>query len=58
MEGQDFQQGFNQQRKSEVVTVERSDEKIEVEIREVIRIKPEDFGALKNSFEDWASGWI
>lgn len=33
------------------------DDKIEVEIREIVRIKPQDFAALKNSFEEWASQW-
>lgn len=33
------------------------DEKIEVEIRDIIRVKPQDFGALKNSYESWAKGW-
>lgn len=37
--------------------VERADEKIEVEIREIIRIRPQDFSALKNSFEEWANQW-
>lgn len=39
------------------ITTERADEKIEVEIREIIRIRPQDFSALKNSFEDWAKSW-
>lgn len=41
---------------SEII-VERDDEKIEVEIREIIRVRPQDFGALKNSFEEWAKEW-
>jgi hypothetical protein len=41
---------------SEII-VEREDEKIDVEIREIIRVKPQDFGALKNSFEEWAKTW-
>jgi len=39
------------------IIVERDDEKIEVEIREIIRVRPQDFGALKNSFEEWAKNW-
>jgi len=35
----------------------RNDQKIDVEIRDIIRIKPADFEALKNSFEEWASKW-
>jgi hypothetical protein len=54
--GQDLQPGSNQLRESKIIT-ERSDEKIEVEIREVLRVRPQDFGALKNSFEAWVSGW-
>jgi hypothetical protein len=33
------------------------EQKIEVEIRDLIRIKPSDFSALKDSFEEWASKW-
>lgn len=55
MEGENLQQGFNQQRESE--TIIRDDEKIEVEIREILRIRPQDFAPLKNSFEEWASKW-
>ena len=33
------------------------DEKIEPEIRELVRIRPEDFRALKVSFEEWANQW-
>lgn len=33
------------------------EQKIEVEIRDIIRIKPSDFSALKDSFEQWASNW-
>jgi hypothetical protein len=35
----------------------REDEKITVEIAEVVRIRPQDFSALKSSFEEWASTW-
>jgi hypothetical protein len=34
-----------------------TDQKIDVEIRDIIRIKPSDFSALKNSFEEWAKQW-
>lgn len=33
------------------------DEKIPVEIRDIIRIKPQDFAALKSSWEKWAAQW-
>jgi hypothetical protein len=57
MASEDLQQGSNQSRKSEAVRIINNDEKIEVEIRDIIRIKPSDFSALKNSFEEWASQW-
>lgn len=41
----------------EKITTERQDEKIDVEIREIIRVRPQDFSALKNSFEAWAKTW-
>ena len=56
MEGQGLLARFNQSRKSEII-IERDDEKIDVEIREIIRVRPSDFGALKNSFEEWAHTW-
>jgi hypothetical protein len=28
-----------------------------VEIREIVRIKPQDFAAFKNSFEEWIKEW-
>lgn len=34
-----------------------SEAKIDVEIRDIIRIKPSDFSLLKDSFEEWASRW-
>ena len=45
---------MNINQESEYEQIER---KIEVEIREVIRIAPHNFAALKNSFESWASQW-
>lgn len=55
MGGENLQQRSDQQGESSVI--ERSDEKIEVEIREVVRIRPQDFSALKNSFEEWRDKW-
>lgn len=34
-----------------------SEQKVDVEIRDILRIKPQDFSALKDSFEEWASKW-
>lgn len=56
MEGENLQQGFNQLGEGKTIT-ERLDEKIDVEIREIIRVRPQDFSALKNSFEEWAKNW-
>lgn len=56
MDGENLQQGLDKLGESEV-KVERFDEKIDVEIRDIIRIRPQDFSALKNSFEEWASKW-
>jgi hypothetical protein len=33
------------------------DEKIPVELRQILRINPRDFAALKNSFEEWSKQW-
>lgn len=60
MESQNLLEGFNQQGESPPVidpVIVHDDEKIEVEIREIVRIRPQDFSALKNSFEDWSSKW-
>jgi hypothetical protein len=35
----------------------RDDRKFDVEIREIVRIKPVNFEALLNSFEEWAKQW-
>lgn len=56
MEGENLREGLDKSGESEVV-VERIDEKIDVEIRDIIRVRPQDFSALKNSFEEWASKW-
>ncbi len=53
MAGKDLQQGSSQPRKGANI----DDQKIEVELREIIRIYPRDFEALKNSFEEWAKKW-
>ena len=33
------------------------EERIEVEIRDIIRVKPSELAALKDSFEEWAAKW-
>lgn len=35
----------------------REDEKVEVLIKEVVRIKPRDFEAFKHALEDFVHGW-
>jgi hypothetical protein len=57
MAGKNLQQGIGQQRKSTPLTYIPIDEKIPVEIRDIIRIKPQDFSALKNSLEEWSKQW-
>lgn len=57
MEGENLQQRSDQQGKSEALIYSPNDEKIEVEIREIVRIRPGDFQAFKASFEGWASTW-
>jgi hypothetical protein len=37
--------------------IEYDDEKIEVIIKEVVRIRPQDFSAFKHSFEAWINTW-
>lgn len=56
MDSKNLLEGFSQQGKSKVVII-NNDEKIEVEIREIVRIKPQDFASLKDSFEEWAKSW-
>jgi hypothetical protein len=55
MERNDLQPRDIQPKENPVVV--REDEKFEVEIREVVRIRPQDFKALKDSFEEWRSKW-
>jgi hypothetical protein len=55
VDSEDLQPATGEQRQGEVI--ERLDEKIEVEIRELIRVRPQDFKALKESFEEWANQW-
>ena len=62
MAGKNLLKGLGKLRAGKVVTPSdtiyvRDSEKITVEIREIVRIKPQDFSALKASFEDWAKTW-
>lgn len=56
MVGNDIQPGDLQPSQDKVV-IKYDDEKFEVEIREVVRIRPQDFRALKDSFEEWRNKW-
>lgn len=57
MDGKDLQPGSDQPGESQTLTYSPNDEKIEVEIREIVRIRPHEFQAFKASFEEWASTW-
>lgn len=58
VESENLQSGLDKQGESEVIEYENlNEEKIEVEIREVLRISPKDFLALKNSFDTWVKSW-
>ena len=57
MDGQDLQPGTGKPGESKDLKYIPVDEKIEVEIREIIRVRPQDFHVLKNSFEDWIKNW-
>ena len=53
---EDLQPGNGEPGKGQAVVYQYA-EKIPVEIREIVRISPKDFWALKHSFEEWASQW-
>jgi len=56
--GQDLQPGTDQPGEGKDLNIEYiPDEKIEIEIREIVRIHPKDFHVLKASFEDWIKTW-
>jgi hypothetical protein len=63
VESKDLRKGSSQSGESEVIIKKPdpvyipSEQKIDVEIRDILRIKPSDFSALKDSFEEWASKW-
>ena len=56
MVGEDIQQGNSESRESKDIKY-NYEEKVPVEIREIIRINPKDFSALKHSFEEWVKQW-
>jgi hypothetical protein len=56
MVGEDLQQRASKPRKSEDLEYIQ-DEKIPVMIKEIVRIHPKDFSALKSSFEEWSKQW-
>lgn len=57
MEGENLQPRSRKSRKSQDLIIKPVDEKIDVEIRDIIRIRPQDFHLVKDSFEEWAKQW-
>jgi hypothetical protein len=57
MDSEDLQQGIDKFGKSTPIRYVQVDEKIPVEIRDIVRIKPEDFKAFKRSFEEFIKQW-
>lgn len=57
MAGEDLRKGFSKSGQSEALTYVPVEAKIDVEIRDIIRVKASEFSALKDSFEEWASKW-
>lgn len=56
MDGENIQQRDDQSREGEDIEY-IADEKVPVIIKEIIRIDPRNFSALKHSFEEWAKQW-
>lgn len=59
MDSENIQSGFSEQRKGENIEYIpiTNDEKVEVFIREVVRVKIGDLCSVKHSFEEWAKRW-
>lgn len=57
MDREDLQSGTDKFRKSASIRYIQVDEKIPVEIRDIVRIKPEDFKAFKSAFEEFIKQW-
>jgi hypothetical protein len=62
--GKNIFQRLNKSRKGQIKIeiddepkYKEDDRKFDVEIREIVRIRPVDFEALKNSFEEWSEQW-
>jgi hypothetical protein len=54
--GENIQSGHGEQRESSDIEIVH-DEKIPVEIRDIIRIYAKDFSVLKESYMRWAKQW-
>lgn len=58
MDSKNLLEGLDKSGKGQAITYELvSDEKIEVFIREVIRVYPQDFKAVVSSFGEWVKQW-
>lgn len=57
MDSKDIQSGTDKLGKSASIRYIPVDEKIPVEIRDIVRIKPEDFKAFKRAFEEFIKQW-
>ena len=57
MDSEDLQPRTDQFGKSTPIRYIPVDEKIPVEIRDIVRIKPEDFKPFKRSFEEFIAQW-
>lgn len=56
MDSEDLQQGSGKSGQGAPVEVPL-DEKIPCDIRDRIRIRPQDFSAVKKSYEEWRATW-
>lgn len=57
MDSENVQQGFSKFGQSAPVIEVPLDEKIPLDIRDRIRIRPQDFCAVKQSYEEWRATW-
>jgi hypothetical protein len=56
MDSKSLLKGSSELGESEALSF-KDEEKVEIEIREIVRIYARDFDALKKSFEEWAKQW-
>lgn len=56
MDSKSLLEGSSELGESEALSF-KDEEKVEIEIREIVRIYARDFDALKKSFEEWAKQW-